>query len=112
MPCWAAALALTLAIEVPVVAACFPGQRTRMALVAAAMNAATNLMLNLVLARLPALRGRHVVPGEILAVVAEAAAYALAGRPRDVPRSLLASGLANLLSFGAGYSPLPSLLCG
>lgn len=103
---WAVALLVTLAIEVPLVAALFPGQRLRMACVAVAANVATNLTLNLVLPRIAALRGHYLIPGEILAVVAEAAAYALASRPRDVPRSLLASSLANALSFGAGLLPV------
>ncbi len=100
MPPWAVALAVTLGIEVPLVAALFPGRRLRMAAVAAVANVVTNLTLNLLLPRVPVLQGRHVLPGEILAVVAEAAAYAAASR--DLPRSLLASSVANALSFGAG----------
>jgi hypothetical protein len=100
MPGWVAAVALTLVVEVPVVALFFPGQRIKMAAVAAVMNVATNITLNLVLPRL--LREQWLLPGEVFAVIAEAAAYALAGRPHDVPRSLLASSLANALSFGAG----------
>jgi hypothetical protein len=104
------ALALTLAIEVPLVAALFPGQRARMALVAAVSNIATNLTLNLVLARTPALAGYQVLVGEILAVVVEAAAYASFSRPRDLPRCALAAGLGNALSFAVGFTTLPKLL--
>jgi hypothetical protein len=108
MPGWAAALAVTLVIEVPLVALLFPGQRLKMAAVATVMNAATNLTLNLVLPHLVWLHGQWLLPGEVLAVVTEAAAYALASRPRDLPRSLLASSLANALSFGAGLVPFVS----
>jgi hypothetical protein len=102
IPGWAAALAVALLIEVPLVALLFPGQRLKMAAVAIIMNAATNLTLNLVLPRFYWLHGRWLLPGEVLAVVAEATAYALASRPRDVPRSLFASALSNTLSFAAG----------
>ncbi len=105
MPPWALALAITLGVEVPLVAALFPGQRLKMAAVAVLANAATNLTLNLWLPRLDFLRGSYLFPGEVLAVVAEAAAYALASRPRDLPRSLLASSLGNMLSFAAGLLP-------
>jgi hypothetical protein len=110
MPRWLAALLITLAIEVPVVVALFPGQRVRMGAVAAVVNTASNLFLNLVLARMRALAGHHVLPGELLAVVGEAAAYAAFSRPHDLPRALLASSLGNALSFAAGLTALPSLL--
>ncbi len=104
MPPWAAALALTLVVEVPLVAAFYGGQRWRMAAVSVVMNAATNLTLNLLLPRLPGLRGgHHVLPGELLATLSEAAAYALASRPRDLPRALFVSSLANGCSFSAGW---------
>lgn len=105
MPGWALALAITLAVEVPLVAALYPGQRLRLAGVAVLANAATNLTLNLGLPRVPTLAGRHVIPGEMLAVVAEAAAYAWTSRPRDLPRALFVSSLANAASFGVGLLP-------
>ena len=105
MPGWAAAVAVTLVIEVPLVAALFPRQWIKMAAVAAIANSATNLTLNLVLPHVVWLRGQWLLPGEILAVVTEAAAYAVASRPHDVPRSLFASSLANAVSFGAGLLP-------
>ncbi len=107
---WLSALVVTLAIEVPIVAALFPGQRVRMALVAAVANIATNLTLNLVLARWAALGGYQVPAGEILAVVLEAAAYGVASRPRDWSRSTLASSLGNALSFAAGLGGVLRLL--
>jgi hypothetical protein len=107
---WLAALLVTLAIEVPIVATLFPGQRIRMAIVALVVNIATNLALNLVLPRIPILSGRYVFPGEMLAVVGEAAAYTAFSRPPDLPQSLLASALANALSFAAGLRWLPFVL--
>ena len=107
---WEVALAVTLAVEVPLVTLLFPGQRVKMFAVALAANAATNLTLNLVLARMPALAGQHVLIGELAAVVVEAGAYALASRPHDLPMSTLASGLGNALSYAVGFTGLPRWL--
>jgi hypothetical protein len=94
------ALAVTLAVEVPVVAAFYPGRRRRMALACAAATTATHLLLHLAF---PHLVPRGVSPlwvGEAFATAAEAGAYALAaGQPG---RALVASAVANSLSFGAG----------
>ncbi len=104
------ALAVTLLLEVPLVALVYPGQRSRLAVVALIANACTNLTLNVVLPALPPLRGHHVLVGEILAVVVEAVAYAAASRPRDVGRALVVSGVANALSYGAGGAVAAFLL--
>ena len=94
------ALALTVAIEVPIVAALFPGRRVRLAIVAAVATSATHLFMHLVLPRLvPA--AWWLLAGEGVALAVEAAAYALAGR--DLARALVASGLANAASFAAGW---------
>jgi len=106
-----AALVITLALEVPLVAAMFPGQRVRMAILAAIMNTLTNLTLNCFFAVIPWMRGHHILYGEVFALVTEAAAYAVFSRPRRVGRSVLASLLGNALSFCAGFTPLPFLLC-
>jgi len=95
-----AALALTLAVEVPIVAALFPDRRARLALVSAVATSATHLFMHLALPRLVPPE-RWLLTGEAVALVAEAAAYALAGR--DVARALVASGLANAASFAAGW---------
>ncbi len=105
MPAWLAALVVTLVIEVPVVASFYPGQRRKMATVAAFSTTATNLFLNLVLVKARCLNEQHVIVGEVLALVLEAAAYAFMSRPRDVPRGVFVSALANALSFAAGFSP-------
>jgi hypothetical protein len=101
---WLAPLAATLVIEVPVVAALFAGQRAKMALVAVAANVATNLTLNLVLARSAALGGYQVPAGELFAVIVEAGAYGLASRPHDWAKGTLAASLGNALSFAAGFT--------
>ena len=97
---YAIALAVTLAVEVPVVAAFYPGRRRRMAAVCVAANIVTHLLLHFVF---PAVVPRGVSPllvGEVFATIAEAAAYAAA--VRDPGRALVASALANSCSFGAG----------
>ena len=110
---WAIALAITLGIELPLVALLFPGQRLKMAAVALAANTITNLTLNLALPRVELLHGWHVLVGEAFALVAETAAYVWASRPRDFARSLLASSLGNALSFAAGLIPgVSALLAG
>jgi hypothetical protein len=100
------ALVVTLAIEVPFVAALFRGQRLRMATVALVVNIATNVVLNHWVTRL----GPGAVQvSEVVIVVVEAAVYAIASRPRDVSRALLASALGNALSYGAGFVLVPWL---
>ena len=98
IPSWLRALIATCVIETPIVIAIFPNQRLRMGFAAVVANIATNLTLNLVL--LP--RGGHLLIGEALALVVEAAVYYWLGRPRDLARSLVASAAGNLLSFGFG----------
>ena len=97
-----AALVVTLLLELPIVAAAYPGQRVRLTAVALVANTFTNLTLNVLLPRWPLVRGHYILVGEILAVVMEAAALAVASRPRDTGRALVVSGLGNALSYGAG----------
>jgi len=98
------ALALTLAVEVPIVALVFKGQRVRMALVCAATTAATNVAMNTLLrASIPG-ASLAIAVGEISALAIEATVYALASRPRDVPRALVASALANAASYAVGLA--------
>ncbi len=98
------ALALTLAIEVTIVALCFPGQRVRMGLVCVAATSATHLSMHFVLPRVLGSWGSAVLWGELGAVTVEAAVYAIASRPRDVGRALVAAALANLTSYAAGLA--------
>lgn len=102
----ALALGITLAIEVPIVAAFYPGRRLRMAVAAVIANAVTNLTLNGVLLFGHWPYERTLLTGEAMALVFEAVVYAMVsgtlGPGRDWPRALAASGAANLASFAAG----------
>jgi hypothetical protein len=94
------ALAITLLVEVPLVAAFYPGRRRAMALTCAVASTATHLLLHFVF---PAVLPRGISPllaGEAFATLAEAGAYAaVAGPPR---RAMVASAVANSCSYGAG----------
>lgn len=95
------ALAITLSVEVPVVTAFYPGRLLRMALVCAAANTATHLLLHF---GFPAVLPRGVPSlwiGEVFATLAEAGIYAVAAG--QLGRAMVASALANSLSFGAGW---------
>lgn len=96
------ALTVTLAIEVPWVALCFPGRRRRLALVALVANIATNLALNVLLPRLAPSATHRILIGELAAVVVEALAYAAAAGPGSFGRALVVSGVGNALSFELG----------
>ena len=103
-PCLAALL-LTLAVEVPVVTLVYlrPGRQALRALVlAVVVNLVTNPFLCVVLRRWMPTWDSAVMLGEGVAVVGEALAYWAVLRPRSAGRALLASGLANLLSFAIG----------
>jgi hypothetical protein len=96
-----AALVSTLAVEVPIVALIYPGQRRRMAACCAAATTFTHLVMHFALPRVWS--GTVVlVGGETFALALEALAYVLVSRPRDGARALLASALANGASFGVG----------
>ena len=101
---YALALALTLAVEVPIVALLFPRQRLRMAFVCAAATVATHLSMHFALPRVLGSWGAAVLWGELGALTVEAAAYAIASRPRDPARALVTSALANLTSYAAGLA--------
>lgn len=93
------ALALTVAVEVPIVAAFYPGRRLRMAAVCAAATVATHV-LNFAWPGWAVPGALGVWGGELFATVAEAAAYAGAGR--QLGKGLVASAAANAVSFGVG----------
>ncbi len=95
------ALGLTIALEVPVVAGFYPGRRARLALVCALATTATHLALHFVFPRFLAPR-TALLAGEVFATLAEAAAYAAAAR-RGIGRALVASAVANSVSYGAGF---------
>ena len=96
------AWALTVIVEVTVVAWVYAGERLRMALACAVATTATNLTMNLVL--FPNVRSitSYLLIGEIGAVVIEAAVYFAVSKERDIGRALIASAIANNASFAAG----------
>jgi hypothetical protein len=94
------ALAITLVVEVPIVAALFPGRRRRMALVCAVATTVTHILLHFVFPRVLPRGISPLVFGEVFATLAEAAAYLAASR--EPGRALTASALANLCSFAVG----------
>lgn len=96
------ALAVTIAVEVPIVALVFPGERIRMALACAVATSATNLAMNLLLYPRAGSWNTYILVGEIGATLVEAAVYWVVSREHDVGRALLASALANGASFSAG----------
>ncbi len=102
MNSYLAALAITLALEVPVVAACFPGQRVRLAAACALTTTATHLFMHFGLPWLGLGPLGVVVVGEVLATTVEAGVYTAVSRPRSLGRGLVASALANSVSYAAG----------
>ena len=91
------ALAITAAVEPPIVAAVFPQRRLRMALVALVTTAVTNVAMNLWLARVFTSPNKFVVVGELGAFLVEAAVYYAVSR--DLQRAFCASAFANAASF-------------
>ena len=95
----AAACALTVAVETPVMAVCGPRDRGALAIVALA-NVATNLLLNLTLLLAPGGGAMLLAALEAAATAAEALVFAAAfGRTR---RRILFTVAANALSLGLG----------
>lgn len=97
-----AALALTLAVEVPIVAACYPGQRLHMACVAALITASTHLAMHTLLPLAVSDFASFLLIGEAMATLVEAGVYAVASRPPELGRGLVASAVANSASYAVG----------
>lgn len=94
-------LAITLLIETPVVAAFYPRQRKRMALICVAVTGASNLLMNVFLLYAVRLEWTGLLCwAELTAFLLEAVAYWLV--VGDKQRALLASAAANMASFVAG----------
>jgi hypothetical protein len=98
----AVALAVTLVIEVPIVAAFYRGDRVRMAITAVLANIATNLAMNALLVHRVLPYNPTLLAGEGVALVAEAVVYGLVAPGRDWAKAITASAAANLASFAAG----------
>ncbi|MGA2450310.1 MAG: hypothetical protein ABTD50_16675 [Polyangiaceae bacterium] len=96
------ALAITLAVEVPIVAVFYPRHRLRMILACVAANCLTNVSLNLVLLRAAYAYDSTLLAGESAALLFEALVYALVAPNREWSRALAASAAANLASFALG----------
>lgn len=96
------AWAVTLALEIPLAMAVYPGQRLRMGATCAVATSVTNLGMNLVLVPVLGHPGAALLLGEGLALVGEALAYWAVARPRAWGPALTASGLANAASWTAG----------
>ncbi len=96
------ALVITLAIEIPIVALVFKGQRARMALCCLVATTATHLAMHFLLPRVVSSYQQFILVGELMATIIEALVYALSSRPRDWSRAMLASALANTTSYAAG----------
>ncbi len=97
------ALAITLALEVPVVALVFRDQALRMGATCALTTTATHLSMHFLLPRVVAAYQSVVLIGELGALLIEAGVYALVSRPRDPGRALIASAVANTVSYLAGF---------
>ena len=96
------ALAVTVAVETPVIAAVYRSQRFRMAAVCILTTSITNVGMNTWLRSTATSYDQYVHVGEACAVLIEATVYALVARGRDVPKAMLASGASNALSYAAG----------
>lgn len=98
------ALAITLAIEVPVVVLVFRDQPIRMGIACILTTSTTHLAMHFLLPRVAAAYQSIILIGELGALVIEAGVYALVSRPRDPGRALVASAVANTLSYLAGFA--------
>jgi peptidoglycan biosynthesis protein MviN/MurJ (putative lipid II flippase) len=109
MPPFLFAVAVTILIESPCVAAFYPKDRVAMALFCASINFVSNLTMNLLLPRWLGTGATFLVVGESGALCLETVFYYLVSRDKSPWRALAASGLANGLSFGAGLLLPPTL---
>jgi hypothetical protein len=98
-------LALTLAVEVPLVLLLLRRRGWKLVLAAALVaNLASHPLLHFVLPRLisPAARGQFILVGEIGVFVLEALVYLAMVRPRPRALAVAAAALANLASYSVG----------
>ncbi len=96
------ALAITIGLEAPVIAFFFPGQRRRMVITCVVATCVTHSFMHFVLPRLVHTYDQWILIGEMAALLLEALAYWFFSRPRDLGRALIASAIANTLSYTAG----------
>ena len=101
-PSIASALAVTLVIEMPIVALSYPGERFRLAGACAVATTVTNLVMNAWLSRASGSYDTYLLSSELGASLIEAIVYVAVSRGHGVGNALVASGLANAASFAAG----------
>jgi peptidoglycan biosynthesis protein MviN/MurJ (putative lipid II flippase) len=101
-PSIGSALAVTVSVEVPIVAWFYPRERTRMALTCAVATTVTNLAMNAGLRRVTASYDTYLLAGELAASALEALAYVVMSKRHPIGQALIASGVANAASFAAG----------
>jgi peptidoglycan biosynthesis protein MviN/MurJ (putative lipid II flippase) len=99
----------TLIVEVPIVAGFYCKQWRRMAAIAACATTVTNLAMNLLLPQLAGSEFRFLLIGESAALTVEALVYYIAAKERGVGHAILASAVANTVSFGLGLVAAPWL---
>jgi hypothetical protein len=104
MPSVAVALAVTLAVEVPIVSLFYRRELPRMAIACALATSATNVAMNAWLVRAVRSYDTYLLVGELCASAIEALVYAAASRRHEIGHALIASGLANATSFIAGLA--------
>lgn len=100
------ALAVTVAVETPIVAWLYRapiGRPGRMAGTAAVLTAITNLVMNTVWLARAGSESAFLIGGELGATVIEALVYVVVDPRRDLGRAVLTSALANSASFAAGW---------
>lgn len=96
------ALLVTLLVEIPIVAAFYPGQRTRMAIACAFATIFASLAVNALLRHVTSRIDAYVAIGQVAAMILEALVYFFVAHPRDLRRAFTAAAAANIASYAAG----------
>ena len=96
------AYAVTIIFEVPIVMAIFWEERWKMGLVCFLATSTTHMVMHFLLPFATPSLDVWLISGEMLALLFEAAVYALFSKPRSVSKALIASSLANTASFSIG----------
>lgn len=102
-PGYLIALGVTLAVEVPLVAAAFPEERLRMAVCALVATTVTHVGMHLVTPITTEMLYLWLVVGELGAFVLEGSAYAVATKKRGILWAFAVSLVANAASFSMGW---------
>ncbi len=102
------ALGVTLVLELPVVMLLFRSQWKRLALSCLVATAMTHWLMHFIVPLITSSYLSYLIVGESFATFGEGLAYGVAAEPTNFIRGLMASALANGLSYGVGLfvSPL------